>query len=431
MPAIVNSINPDSIAEDLEITSQDEIISINNTKPRDLIDYKYLIASEEISIHIKRHTGEEEIIDIEKDIDEDLGINFESAVFDKVIPCSNKCIFCFVDQQPKGLRNSLYVKDDDYRLSFMQGTYITLTNLSSSHKKRIEILRPGPLYISVHTTNPQLRTAMLKNPKAANIVTELKWLNSLEIPVHVQIVLCPGFNDDKEMDNTLNDLAKLKSNILSIAVVPIGITKYRQDNNLSLVDQQKAQQVISQIYDFNKKIGYNLAFAADELYLKAGYSLPETEYYCNFGQLDDGIGVSRLLINDFEENKTRLPQKLQRDKKLTIATGKIACNALKPIVESLNSIENLKLSLIPVQSNFWGKDVTVSGLITGQDLLDNLISKKSEISDLVIPSVMLRKFTNEFLDSLTIDDIKTQLEANIHIIENYYSTEELIDLIIE
>ena len=195
MPAIVSHINQGSIAEELKILPQDEIVSIDNTKPRDLLDYRYLISSEEINLHIKRKNGVEEIIDIEKAFDEDLGINFESAVFDGIIPVLNKCIFCFVDQQPANLRDSLYIKDDDYRLSYLQGTYITLTNLTASHKKRIEELRPGPLYISVHTTNPELRSFMLKNPRSKNIMNELKWLNKLEIPVHTQIVLCPGIND--------------------------------------------------------------------------------------------------------------------------------------------------------------------------------------------------------------------------------------------
>ncbi|OGI00993.1 MAG: hypothetical protein A2104_03330 [Candidatus Melainabacteria bacterium GWF2_32_7] len=430
MPAIVNNINLDSIAEDLDIKPKDEIISINEIKPRDLIDYRYLTASEEVSLHIKRLNGEEEIIDIEKDADEDLGINFESAVFDKILPCNNKCIFCFVDQQPCGLRDSLYIKDDDYRLSFLQGTYVTLTNLTKEHKKRIEALRLGPLYISVHTTNPELRSYMLKNPKSGNIIAELKWLNDLEIPVHIQIVLCPGINDGQELDRTLSDLTALKSNILSIAVVPVGITKYRLDNNLHKVSPEKAEEIISQIYKFNKKLGYNLAFPADELYIMAKQDLPKLEFYNDFGQLDDGIGTCRLLLNDFEKNKAKLPASLPTLKKLTIATGKIACYALEPITDKLNSIKNLEVSLIPIKSHFWGSDVTVSGLVTGQDLLDNLLPIKSEVSNLVLPSVMLRKYTNDFLDSLTIDDIKDKIQAQVHIIDNYYSTEELVSLII-
>lgn len=430
MPAIINSVKQYSIAEELEINPGDELISINDVSPIDLLDYNHLISSENITVHIKRTNGEEEIFDIEKDIDEDFGINFESAVFDKIISCNNKCLFCFVDQQPEGLRKSLYIKDDDYRLSFLQGTYVTLTNLDIKQKARIESLRSGPLYVSVHTTNPELRAKMLKNPRAKNIIQDLRWLNSLQIPIHVQIVLCPDINDKKELDKTLNDLLLFKSNVLSVAVVPSGITKYRQDNNITVFDKLKAQESIDQIYKFNKKAGYNLAFPADELYILAEYDLPDYKFYGNFGQLDDGIGSCRILLEDFEKNKKRLPDLLIKPKKFTLATGQIACKILNPVINTLNTIKNLEMNLISIKSNFWGKDVTVSGLITGQDLLDNLLPIKSEITNLVLPSVMLRKYTDEFLDGLNLSDIEDKLGVEAHIIENCYSTEELIDLVI-
>jgi len=430
MPAIVNSVINDSIAKYLEIKQGDEVLFINEIKPKDLIDYKFLIYEEEISLHIKRLSGEEEIIDIEKNTDEDLGINFESAVFDKVIPCTNKCIFCFVDQQPKGLRSSLYIKDDDWRLSYLQGTYITLTNISKKQKERIEMLRPGPLYVSVHTTNPDLRAFMLKNDKANNIMSMLKWLNELEIPVHTQIVLCPEINDGEELVRTLNDLHLYKSNILSIAVVPVGITKYRTDSSLTPVRKEISMNVIEQITNFNKKIGYNLAYPSDEFYIQAGYELPETKYYNNFGQLDDGVGTCRLLIDDFNNLKHTLPDSIPDPKEFTIVTGKIATEPLQFIAKELNKINNLKVNIISVKSSFWGDDVTVSGLITGQDLLDNLLPVKSGLKNIVIPSVMLRKFSDEFLDGYKLQDIKDKLSVDIFVIDNYYSNKELINLII-
>ena len=429
MPAIVNKILPDSIAQELEIKQFDEIISINSLKPSDLMDYKYLISSEDITLHIKHSDGEEEIIDIEKDADEDLGIIFESAVFDRIIPCNNKCVFCFVDQQPEGLSESLYIKDDDYRLSYLQGTYITLTNLSSSHRKRIEDLRPGPLYISVHTTNPDLRIRMLKNKRAGNILNELKWLDSLEIPVHTQIVLCPGLNDGAELDKTLNDLASFRNIMLSIAVVPVGITRFRTDSELKTIDNQLAERVIEQIYRFNRKIGHDLAYPADEIYIKAGQSIPEFNFYRDFGQLDDGIGSVRLLIEDFNKRKNLLPSALNKPRKLTIATGKLACKALNPIVDELNKINNLEITLCAVQSRFWGEDVTVSGLITGKDILDNLMPVRSNLNELIIPSVMLRKYTESFLDDIGLSEVQDKLGAKIHTINDYYSTKELIEII--
>ena len=430
MPAIVNSIEPYSIAEELNILPKDEIISIDGIQPKDLLDYKFQIASETIDLHIKRSSGEEEIIEIEKDSDEDLGITFESAVFDKVLPCTNKCVFCFVDQQPCGLRDSLYIKDDDYRLSYLQGTYITLTNLNKKIKERIEKLRMGPLYVSVHTTNPDLRVKMLKNPKAKDIIKELKWLNCLDIPVHTQIVLCSGLNDEDELDKTLSDLAILKSNVMSIAIVPVGITKFRPIDELASFTPEKARNLIHQVEKFNKKLGYNLAFPSDEFYVLAGYEFPKYDFYNKFGQLDDGVGAARMLLEDFKTHKTKLPAELSNPFSFTIATGQIASNVMQPIVLELNKIKNLHVDLIPIKSNFWGENITVSGLITGSDLLDNLMPIKEKINNLLIPSVMIRKYTDMFLDDITVRDIETQLETSVTVIEDYYSTQEIIDLII-
>ena len=430
MPATVNSIKPDSIAEELKICPGDEIISIDGINPKDLLDYKFLTASETFELHIKRISGEEEIIEIEKDTEEDLGITFESAVFDKVIPCTNKCIFCFVDQQPEGLRESLYVKDDDYRLSYLQGTYITLTNLNKQHKDRIEALRLGPLYVSVHTTNPDLRIKMLQNPKAGNILKELTWLNKLDIPVHTQIVLCPGFNDGDELDKTLSDLAKLKSNIMSVAIVPVGITCFRNETELTLLTKENARDVITSAEKFNKKLGYKLVLPSDEFYVLAEYEFPEYDFYNKFGQLDDGVGAARSLLEDFKTHKKQLPSELNKPFSLTIATGQLACKVLQPIINELNCIKNLNIELIPVKSNFWGENITVAGLITGSDLLKTLLPLKNDISNLLIPSVMIRKYTDRFLDDISIQDIENRLETKIYIIENYYSTQELIDLII-
>ena len=430
MPAIVNSIEPNSIAEELEIQPKDEIISIDGIQPKDLLDYKFQISSETIDLHIKRASGEEEIIEIEKYSDEDLGITFESAVFDKVIPCTNKCVFCFVDQQPCGLRESLYIKDDDYRLSYLQGTYITLTNLNKKIKERIESLKMGPLYVSVHTTNPDLRVRMLKNPKAGDIIKELKWLNSLDIPVHTQIVLCPGVNDGEELDKTLFDLAFLKSNVMSIAIVPVGITRFRPAGELISFTPEKARNLIYQAEKFNKKLGYNLAFPSDEFYSLADYDFPEYSFYNKFGQLDDGVGSARLLLEDFNTHKTKLPVELSNPFSFTIATGQIAYNIIQPIAKELSGIKNLNVDLIPIKSNFWGENITVSGLITGSDLIDNLSPIKQQINNLLIPSVMIRKYTDSFLDDITVQDLERQLETSVKVVENYYSTQEMIDLII-
>ena len=244
MPATVSDVVKGSIAEELEISKGDIILSIDETPMADMIDYNFLCKSDFLTLEVqKAGTDEVEVIELEKDYDEELGIIFESAVFDRIKPCLNKCIFCFVDQQPKGLRDTLYIKDDDYRLSYLQGTYITLTNFTEKDKERIARMHLGPFYVSVHTTNPELRVKMLRNPNAGKIMDNLKWFRKNKIPFHAQIVLCPGWNDGAELERTLKDLSTLKNTVLSVAIVPVGVTQFRQEK-LVQVDARVAKETI-------------------------------------------------------------------------------------------------------------------------------------------------------------------------------------------
>ena len=302
MPAIISGVVDGSIAEELELNSGDELLSIDGICPQDMIDYNFLCKNEIITIEIKKENGEIEEIELEKDYDDDLGIIFESAVFDKVKPCLNNCIFCFVAQQPKGLRDTLYIKDDDYRLSYLQGTYITTTNLTDADKERIASMHLGPFYVSVHTTNPELRVKMLRNPNAGKIMDNLKWFKKNDIPFHTQIVLCPGYNDGAELERTLKDLSSLGDSLLSIAIVPVGITQFRE-KELKTVDEIIAKETI----EIAKK--YPKACCSDEFFLLAGYDIPEAEYYGNFSQLDDCVGSLSSLIDDFKTFE--LPNKLK------------------------------------------------------------------------------------------------------------------------
>ena len=272
MPAIVNSVLEGSIAEELEITKGDEILSVDGCKMLDMIDYNFYMKSELITIEVKKANGEIEEIEIEKDYDEDLGIVFESAVFDKIKPCLNHCIFCFVDQQPKGLRDTLYIKDDDYRLSYLQGTYITLTNLKDDDRDRIKRMHLGPFYVSVHTTNPELRVKMLRNPNAGKALDNLQWFRKNKIPFHAQIVLCPGINDGAELDRTLSDLAELKNTVLSVAIVPVGLTQFRPDGELRRVDKKCAAETI----EIASK--YKRVCCSDEFFLLAEKPIPPAKY---------------------------------------------------------------------------------------------------------------------------------------------------------
>lgn len=427
MSAVISEILEDSIAQELEFEKGDKILSINGEKPQDMIDYRYMMCSEDVEIEIEKTNGEIEVFEIEKDFDEDLGVVFESAVFDRIKPCTNHCIFCFVDQQPKGLRKSLYIKDDDYRLSYLQGTYVTLTNLTEKDKKRIEQLHLGPLYVSVHTTNPDLRSKMLNNPKAANILEDLKWLKNADIPIHAQIVLCPGYNDGEELEKTLKDFEKFKSIIQSVAIVPVGITRFHK-NDLKTLTKENALHVIKQVEDFNKKVKKHLAMASDEFFLKADYPIPDKKYYGSFSQLEDGVGALRLLIDDFEKRKKKLPKKLSKSVKYTFAVAQSSINVFKDIVDTLNSIENFNGEIVELKNEFFGSNVTVAGLITGQDLINQL--KEKDIENLVIPSIMLREFTNDFLDNVTLAQAEKELGCKIHVIKDIYSTAEIINLLV-
>lgn len=426
MTAKIAEILKDSIAEELDFEKGDVILKINDIKPKDYIDYKYLLASEDVEIEILKNSGEIEVYEIEKDFDEDLGVVFESAIFDKIKPCLNKCIFCFVDQQPEGLRDSLYIKDDDYRLSYLQGTYVTLTNLSDQDKDRISNLHLGPLYVSVHTTNPELRVKMLKNPNAAKIMEELDWLKKHDIPIHTQIVLCPGFNDGKELERTLNDLAKLKSIVCSIAIVPVGVTKYRKEK-LDIIDKDIAIQTIDIVDKFNKKMKKNLACVSDEFFLVADKEIPSKDYYGGFAQIEDGVGSLRLLLDDFERRKKSLPKKIKVPHNITFATSFSALGAFEAIMNDLNKIENLSASVVAIKSEFWGEHINVAGLITANDLIAQL--KGKNIDNLVISSVMLRPYSNEFLDGLSVLDVEKQLKCKVHPIKDIYSVKEIVDLI--
>lgn len=419
MPAIVNSVLEGSIAQELEIQKGDEIISIDGVKMLDIIDYNFYMKSELITVEIKKTNGEIEEIEIEKDYDEDLGIVFESAVFDRIKPCLNHCIFCFVDQQPKGLRDTLYIKDDDYRLSYLQGTYITLTNFNDADRERIKRMHLGPFYVSVHTTNPELRVKMLRNPNAGKCLDNLKWFRANGIPFHAQIVLCPGINDGAELDRTLSDLAKLKNTVLSVAIVPVGLTQFRPDGELRRVDKKCAAETI----EIASK--YKRVCCSDEFFLLAGEPIPPSKYYGNFCQLDDGVGALRMTLDDFYTHK--LPESVSKPFKLVFACSYAAKDMLNEVAQELNKIKNLTVEVHPVKSNYWGQDITVAGLITTDDLIRTV--KDVDCDMVVIPSVMLRPYSEDFLDGKNLDYVKEHSNKNFFVQKNIYSLKEVVEFI--
>lgn len=418
MPAKISGVVEGSIAEELELAEGDELLAIDGVVPQDMIDYNYLCKDEIITLEIKKANGELEEIELEKDYDDELGIIFESAVFDKVKPCLNNCIFCFVAQQPKGLRDTLYVKDDDYRLSYLQGTYITTTNLTEKDKERIANLHLGPFYISVHTTNPDLRVKMLKNPNAGKIMENLNWFKDHEIPFHTQIVLCPDYNDGEELERTLKDLSSLGDCVLSIAIVPVGVTQFRK-KELKTVDKEIAIQTIQIASKYPK------ACCSDEFFLLAEQEIPKSEYYGNFSQLDDGVGSLRTIMDDFDT--LQLPNSLKEPLKLCIACSVAATSAFEYISEKLNKIENLTVEVNPVKSTYWGKNITVAGLITSDDLINSV--KGVDADYIIVPSIMLKPFTDLFLDGVSMAKVMEKTQKRFFIAKNNYSVCEIVDLI--
>lgn len=416
MPAKVSEVLKGSIAEELEIQPGDEILSIDDTQMIDMIDYNFMCKSDFLTIEVKKTDGEIEVIELEKDYDEDLGIVFESAVFDRVKPCLNKCIFCFVDQQPKGLRETLYVKDDDYRLSYLQGTYITLTNLKEEDKERIKRMHLGPFYVSVHTTNPDLRVKMLRNPNAGKALENLKWFRKNKIPFHAQIVLCPGYNDGAELERTLSDLAELKNIVLSVAIVPVGITQFRKEG-LQQVDKKCAVETL----DIASK--YKKVCCSDEFFLLAEREIPPTKYYGNFCQLEDGVGALRMLLDDFKSSA--LPKLIKKPLKISFAASYAAKYAIEKIAKDLNKIKNLTVTVNPVKSNYWGQDITVAGLITTDDLINTV--KDLDTDMVIIPTVMLKPYSEDFLDGKTLTYVKEQTGKDFFVVKDIYSMKEIVD----
>lgn len=428
MPAVISSVVKNSIADELNIKPNSELLSVNGVVLKDYIDYRYAVMTEEIEFEIKTPDGEIESYEIEKDFEEDLGFVFESAIFDKIKHCANNCIFCFVDQQPEGLRESLYIKDDDYRLSYLQGTYVTLTNLTKKDKERIATQHLGPLYVSVHTTNPELRAKMLRNKNAANLLKELDFLKENDIPINTQIVLCPSYNDGEELKKTLNDLWKYKSILNSIAIVPVGITKYRKEK-LKQVTKEIALETINIVENFNKKIKKNIASVSDEFFLIAKMPIPEKKYYNGFNQLEDGVGSLRCLIDDFNKRIKKVPKCTKEKKEYTIACSVSASNAFYDFSKKLNKIKNVYIDVHPIKSKFWGKDVNVAGLITANDLISQL--KDNCCKNVIIPSIMIRPYTTEFLDGLTVEDVEKSLKVKLFITKDIYSTKELFNLLFD
>jgi putative radical SAM enzyme (TIGR03279 family) len=420
-PARITGVLPDSIAAEIGFAVGDAIVAINGTHPRDLIDYQFLCADEVLELEVLDEKGKTHHIEIEKDYDEDLGLEFETALFDNLIQCNNRCPFCFIDQQPPGKRQSLYFKDDDYRLSFLYGSYLTLTNLPEREWQRIEKMRLSPLYVSVHATEPEVRIRLLKNPRAGQILQQLKWFQERRLQIHAQVVVCPGINDGKHLEQTLRDLASFCTGevpaVASVAVVPVGLTRFRlEKDELIPVTEEKAIEVISQVLtlqkEFSKKYGSNVAWLADEWFLIAGEELPSEVEYNDYPQIDNGVGSIRLFLKQFATAAAVLPPKIHPARKFTWVVGNAVEKAFQPILQQLNAVENLKVNMRALKSDYWGQSISVTGLLTGHDLLLNL--QGQDLGEgILLPKVMLKHGELIFLDDMSIEEVARKLNTKI------------------
>ncbi len=430
-PALIKSAPVWSLAAELGLEAGDQILEINKNKFRDIMDlqYQFTMAEEVNLLVLKKNEAEEELISFDKDPEEELGAEFETPLFNGVQECANKCAFCFIDQQPMEMtRKSLHLKDDDFRLSYLHGSYVTLTNLSRSDRKRIEELRPGPLYVSVHATDPDLRNKLLGRKSSVPIIDELKWLESLDIPVHTQIVLCPGWNDGEHLINTLNDLYKLKDKpIRSVAIVPVGLTKYH-DGGIKRFEFDDALETISLIDNWNAQHSKDFAFLSDEFYLMTKTPIPNYADYGGYPQLEDGVGVTSLFLDEFRDALEKLPKKLPQAKTITWLNGTLAKDTVNQIASEVNQrVENLELKVAAIKSNFWGT-TNVAGLLTGQDLIDGL-KDFGELGDkVIIPTVMLKDGEDIFLDDMPLKDFEKEIKIPCI---KAWGAEEFINALIE
>lgn len=414
-------VEPGSPAAAAGIQAGDQLLSINGSDFYDILEYRYLTAEYEVELEIQKTGGAIERVIIENDY-ADLGITFQSGLIDEPQSCRNKCIFCFIDQLPKGMRETVYFKDDDTRLSFLQGNYVTLTNMDDHEIDRMIRMRISPINISVHTTNPALRRQMLNNKNAGTIYQTMQKLAANGIYMNCQIVLCPGYNDGLELDRSIRDLAALAPYVESLSVVPVGLTRYRENLcPLQPFDPESAAAAVRQVTAWQarllERLGTRLVYLSDEFYLNAGLPIPEAESYEGFPQLENGVGLIASMAEEFEAG-LRLIQPGKRSRSVTLATGELAGPFIADLAARVQErAPGVRTAVYPVKNDFFGGGVTVAGLVTGRDLIRQ-IKDKPKADCLLIPEVMLRDGEDVFLDDVTLEEAEAALEMKITTVSN-------------
>lgn len=422
----ITTVEKGSIAEGVGLLPGDILLSINGESIIDEIDYQYLCSADDLCIVVRRGTEEIEF-DFSKEDGEPLGVHFGDSMVLKPRPCQNQCIFCFISQMPPHLRPSLYVKDDDWRFSLMMGNFITLTNISEMEFQRIINRRVSPLYISVHTTNPELRCRMMNNPHAGTVMDKLKMLKDAGIKFHCQIVTCPGWNDGDELIKTLSDLKSLWPAARSVAMVPVGLTKYRENlPALKGFTEATAGNLLDQLKPFQSEcmnqLGTHFAFCSDEFYTLSHREVPPEDWYEDFPQIENGVGLIRKLLSEIEAayriDKAWGIQEPKQKKHYYIPTGVSFADTMKSIAKQY-APPKTEITVIPVVNHFFGEKVTVTGLLTGQDLLDALKSLHFQNGDeILLSSSVLRNERDLFLDNMSFKEFQSQLPVSVHLLEN-------------
>lgn len=412
-------IEKKSLAEEIGLVAGDKILKINEQTPHDLIELSFQMAEEEIEILIEHADGEKEIIAFEKEVDEELGAKFESAV-DKIRQCKNHCVFCFVDMIAPNMRKTLSIKDDDYRLSFLYGNFITLTNLTDEDFQRIKNFHLSPLYISIQAMRPETREKLLRTPLAKKIQTQLDKLESCGVEYHTQVVLCPNLNDGEELNFTVEEILKRRPHAQSLAIVPVGITKFRRDKfPLKQFDKVGAEKVIEQVEKFQKKIreecGKTFVYLGDEFYFLADKKIPPVDFYDDFPQIENGIGMTRNFIEEFYFEVERWKGgKVNRKFSVDVVAGTSFAKVLKNLAaEVMYKNKNLDIKILPVENNFFGATVNVSGLLTGKDIINALKKNSRDCDKILIPATALKSGENIFLDDVTLDEVQKNFSAKI------------------
>ena len=418
---VIKRVLPGSIAEELELEPGDELLSVNGQQIEDVFDYHYLINDEYLEILIRKPDQEEWELEIEKDFEEDLGIEFDSSLMDEYRSCRNKCIFCFIDQMPKGMRDTLYFKDDDSRLSFLQGNYVTLTNMSDHDIDRIIRYHLSPINISFQTTNPELRCRMLNNRFAGDIFPKVQRLYEAGIEMNGQIVLCKGINDGEELERSIRDLSKYLPHLRSVSIVPVGLSRYREGlYPLEPFTKEDAQKVLDTVKKWQDQLypqyGLHFIHCSDEWYILAQQPIPREEEYDGYLQLENGVGMVRLLESEvLEELSNRKPD--DRKRRISIATGKLAAPFIRENISHIQKLyPGIEVNVYSIRNDFFGEMITVSGLVTGQDLKKQLAGR--ELGEcLLIPCNMLRAGENVFLDDVTVEELEAALGVPVEVVD--------------